>query len=158
MARSGCPTVPNCTKAHVFFFQSHCFEHFEHVAVSRAGGIERESLAAQIFEARDARIGHQNVVVDGVVLRGDENAVAASRHEPDQAFGAALVDVNLARGQCRHHYPVALDVGHLEIDAVFGEQALVEADPERREAAADRRVAEVYGGELLFLRWCIRKE
>jgi hypothetical protein len=34
---------------------------------------------------------------------------------------------------------------------MFGEQSLVEANPERREAAADRRITEIYRGELLFL-------
>ena len=77
-------------------------------------------------------------MINDIVLGSDENAVAAAGDEADQTLGAALINVNLARGQRRQHHPVALDVGHLEIDAVLGEQTLIEANPERREAAADR--------------------
>jgi hypothetical protein len=62
-------------------------------AIGGAGRIERDSLAAQIFEAGDARIGHQNVVADEVVLRGHEDAVAAARDQTDQPFGATLIQI-----------------------------------------------------------------
>lgn len=81
-------------EAYVFFFQSRPLQHFQHVAIGRAGGIERESLAAQIFEAGDARMGHQDVVADDVVLSGDENAVAAARDQADQPFGATLIQID----------------------------------------------------------------
>ena len=41
----------------IIFFHPDLFQHLEHVAVSRTGGIKRDSLAAQFFQASDAGIG-----------------------------------------------------------------------------------------------------
>ncbi len=88
----------------------------------------------------------------GVVLGSDEHAVAAAGNQPDQSFGAALVELNLAGGQRRQHDAVALNVRQLGVQPMFGEQAKILGHPKRREAAADRGVADGDGGEFFVLR------
>ena len=91
-------------------------------------------------------------MTDKIILGGDENTVAAAGDEADQTLGAALIKLNLAGGQRRHHHPVSLDVSHFQVEAVLCKQTLFETDPQRREAAADGRIADVDGGEFFILR------
>ena len=78
--------------------------------------------------------------------------VAAAGDQPDQTFGAALVKLDFAGGECGEHHAIALDVSELGIHAMLSEQALIVRRPKRREAAADRRVANGDGREFLVLR------
>ena len=58
---------------------SDCLQCLEHIAVGRTGGVQSDSLAAQVFEPRNLGIRHEHIVADKVILRRAEKPIAATR-------------------------------------------------------------------------------
>jgi hypothetical protein len=61
------------------------------------------------------------------------------------------VAIDFAGGERGQHDAVALDISHLQIEPMFGEQAVIVAHPQRCKAAADRRIADIDRRELFVL-------
>src|SRR5215831_11416263 len=93
---------------------------------------DRECLATQIFGPLDARSYYQIVGVAAVKC-GDDFKIMPRGDGSQNCAAAGTPDMNAAGGHAGDQSRCAADKNRIDVDAIFGEKALLWGEPKRHD-------------------------